>query len=145
MATKRATAVWSGNLTEGGGSVSVDSGLFTGAGVTWKARFDEGNPATSPEEMIAAAHAACYAMALSNELSSAGFTPEKVETSATIKFGPKPEGGVKIHSSALTVQATVPGISANQFNELAEGAKVGCPVSASMAGNVEITLDAKLV
>ena len=76
---------------------------------------------------------------------NAGFTPEKLETSSTIKFGPKPEGGVKIHSSAITVQATVPGISANQFAEIANGAKVGCPVSAALAGNVEITLDAKLV
>jgi len=145
MGTKRATAVWEGNLFEGSGTVSADSGVFTDVNVTWQARFDEGDPRTSPEELIAAAHAACFAMALSNELSGAGFTPEKLETSSTIKFGPKPEGGVKIHSSAITVQATVPGISANQFAEIANGAKVGCPVSAALAGNVEITLDAKLV
>jgi osmotically inducible protein OsmC len=144
MATKRATATWSGNLTEGSGTVSADSGIFSDVGLTWKARFDEGNPATSPEELIAAAHAACFSMALSNELSSAGFTPDKVETSSTIKFGPKEGGGVKIHSSAITVTATVPGISADQFATIAEGAKTGCPVSAALAGNVDITLEAKL-
>lgn len=145
MATKRATAVWNGNLTEGSGTVSADSGVLTDVGVTWKARFDEGDPRTSPEELIAAAHAACFAMALSNELNSAGFTAERLATSSTIKFGPKPEGGVKIHSSAITVQATVPGISAAQFEQIAQGAKSGCPVSAALAGNVEITLDATLV
>lgn len=145
MATKKATASWAGDLMEGSGTVSAESGLFSDVGLTWKARFDEGNPATSPEELIAAAHAACYAMALSNALATAGFTPEKVDTSSTIKFGPQEGGGVKIHSSAITVQASVPGISANQFNEIADGAKTGCPVSAALAGNVEITLDAQLI
>lgn len=145
MGTKKATASWAGDLMAGSGTVSADSGIFSDVGLTWKARFDEGNPATSPEELIAAAHAACFAMALSNALAEAGFTPEKVDTSSTIKFGPKEGGGVKIHSSAITVQASVPGISANQFNEIADGAKTGCPVSAALAGNVEITLDAKLI
>ena len=145
MGSKRATATWTGNLTEGSGSVSADSGIFSDVGLTWSARLDEGNPATSPEELIAAAHAACFSMALSNDLSTAGFTPEKLETSSTIKFGPKKEGGgVKIHSSAITVSATVPGISADQFAKIADGAKTGCPVSAALAGNVEITLEAKL-
>ncbi len=145
MATKRATATWTGNLFEGSGVVSTDSGVLKDQAMTWKARAEEGEASTSPEELIAAAHATCFAMALSNELNSAGFAPERLDTSSTITFGPKDGGGVKIHSSAITVQASVPGISANQFNEIADGAKSGCPVSAALAGNVEITLDAKLI
>jgi osmotically inducible protein OsmC len=143
-ATKRATAIWSGNLFEGSGTVSTDSGVLKDQEMTWKARADEGNPKSSPEELIAAAHATCYAMALSNELSSAGFTPDRLEVTSVVTFGPKPEGGVKIHSSALTLTGKVPGISADQFNEIANAAKTGCPVSAALAGNVEITLSASL-
>ena len=143
-ATKRATAIWSGNLFEGSGTVSTDSGVLKDQEMTWKARADEGNPKSSPEELIAAAHATCYAMALSNELSSAGFTPDRLEVTSVVTFGPKPEGGVKIHSSALTLTGKVPGISADQFNEIANAAKSGCPVSAALAGNVEITLSASL-
>ncbi len=143
-ATKRATATWSGNLTEGSGTVSTDSGVLKNQEMTWKARADEGNPKSSPEELIAAAHATCFAMAFANELSSAGFTPDKLDVSSTVTFGPKEGGGVKVHSSALTVNGTVPGISADQFQQIAEGAKTGCPVSAALAGNVEITLSAAL-
>jgi osmotically inducible protein OsmC len=143
-ATKRATAIWSGSLFEGSGTVSTDSGVLKDQEMTWKARADEGNPKSSPEELIAAAHATCYAMALSNELSSAGFTPDRLEVTSVVTFGPKPEGGVKIHSSALTLTGKVPGISADQFNEIANAAKTGCPVSAALAGNVEITLSASL-
>jgi osmotically inducible protein OsmC len=143
-ATKRATATWSGNLTEGSGTVSTDSGVLKDQEMTWKARADEGNPKSSPEELIAAAHATCYAMAFSNELSSAGFVPDRLDVSSTVSFGPKQGGGVKVHSSALTVEGKVPGISAEQFQQIAEGAKTGCPVSAALAGNVEITLEAKL-
>jgi osmotically inducible protein OsmC len=143
-ATKRATAIWSGNLFEGSGTVSTDSGVLKDQEMTWKARADEGNPKSSPEELIAAAHATCYAMALSNELSSAGFTPDRLEVTSVVTFGPKPEGGVKILSSALTLTGKVPSISADQFNEIANAAKTGCPVSAALAGNVEITLSASL-
>jgi osmotically inducible protein OsmC len=83
-------------------------------------------------------------MALSNELSSAGFTPDRLEVTSVVTFGPKPEGGVKIHSSALTLTGKVPSISADQFNEIANAAKTGCPVSAALAGNGEITLSASL-
>lgn len=143
-ATKRATAVWTGNLFEGSGTVSTDSGVLKDQEMTWKARADEGNPQTSPEELIAAAHATCFSMALSNELSQAGFTPERLDVSSTVSFGPKEGGGVKVHASALTVDARVPGISEEQFQQIADGAKMGCPVSAALAGNVEITLEAKL-
>jgi lipoyl-dependent peroxiredoxin len=143
-ATKRATATWSGNLFEGSGTVSTDSGVLKDQEMTWKARADEGNPKTSPEDLIAAAHATCFSMAFANELSQAGFTPEKLDVTSTVAFGPKQGGGVKIHSSALTVNGTVPGISSEQFQEIANGAKSGCPVSAALMGNVEITLEAKL-
>lgn len=143
-ATKRASATWSGNLTGGTGTVTTDSGVLKNQEMTWKARFDEGNPKSSPEELIAAAHATCYAMALSNELFGAGFTAERLDVTSEVTFGPKPEGGVKIFSSALTLTASVPGISADKFNEIANAAKAGCPVSAMMAGNVDITLSATL-
>jgi osmotically inducible protein OsmC len=144
VAKKTATAVWQGSLTEGSGVVSSKSGVLNETPMTWKARSGENEAATSPEELIAAAHATCYAMALSNELSSAGFTPDKLDVTSVVTFGPKPEGGVKIHSSALTLTGAVPGISADRFNEIANAAKTGCPVSAALAGNVEITLSATL-
>jgi osmotically inducible protein OsmC len=94
--------------------------------------------------LIAAAHATCYSMALSFELQNAGFTAEKLEVTSIVTFGPKPGGGMKIESSALTLVGTVPGISAEQFDQFAQGAKTGCPVSGALAGNVEITLNASL-
>lgn len=144
MAKKTATAVWQGTLTEGTGTVSSASGVLNNTAMTWKARSGDDGKATSPEELIAAAHATCYAMALSNELHSAGFTAEKLDVTSVVTFGPKPEGGVKIFSSELTLAGTVPGISADQFDQIANAAKTGCPVSAALAGNVEITLNASL-
>ncbi|CAN5685512.1 OsmC family protein [soil metagenome] len=145
MAEKRATAVWTGNLTEGSGVVSSESGVLVNQALTWKVRTGASEGKTSPEELIAAAHASCFSMAFTYELQNAGFTAEKLEVTSVVTFGPKPEGGMKIHSSALTLVGTVPGISAEQFAEIAAGAKVGCPVSAALTGNVEITLDATLV
>src|SRR5581483_12417542 len=98
-------------------------------------RAEDPNGKTSPEELIAAAHAACFAMALSHELAEAGHTAERLETSATVTFRP----GEGIKSSALTVRATVPGVSAEEFDGAAQAAKVGCPVSQALAG-VEISL-----
>jgi osmotically inducible protein OsmC len=144
MAEKRATAVWTGNLTEGSGVVSSESGVLVNQELTWKVRTGASEGKTSPEELIAAAHASCFSMAFSYELQNAGFTAEKLEVTSVVTFGPKPEGGMKIQSSALTLVGTVPGIGAEQFAEIANGAKVGCPVSGALAGNVEITLDATL-
>jgi lipoyl-dependent peroxiredoxin len=138
MATERkAEVVWHGNLTHGDGTiVSATSGALPQLPVSWASRSEEPNGKTSPEELIAAAHAACFAMALSHGLAEAGFTAETLSTSSTVTFEP----GVGITTAHLTVRGTVPGMSADDFRAAAEGAKAGCPVSQALAG-VEITLD----
>jgi osmotically inducible protein OsmC len=142
MATQRkAEVVWQGNLLDGSGTiVSATSGALPQLPVSWASRAEEPDGKTSPEELIAAAHAACYSMALSSELAQAGYTAERLETSATVTFQP----GEGIKSSELTVRGSVPGISVESFLEAAEAAKNGCPVSQALAGNVEISFDAQL-
>jgi lipoyl-dependent peroxiredoxin len=143
MATdRRADVTWNGSLLEGSGKVdSSTSGVLGGETVSWKARStDESGGSTSPEELIAAAHAACFSMALSAGLSKAGTPPDQLKTSATVTFQPG-EGITKI---ALAVEGTVPGIDAAAFQEAAEGAKANCPVSKALAGVPEITLEARL-
>ncbi len=144
MATDRiATTVWTGDLMSGSGEVSLDSsGAAPALAVSWPSRAEEANGKTSPEELIAAAHATCYSMAFSNMLAQAGTPPERVETTATVTFSL--DGGAHISKVALKVRATIPGIEQAQFEELAAKAKDGCPVSKLMAGNVELTLDAAL-
>ena len=120
---------------------AAPSGAFGPLQVTWSARAEEDHGGmTSPEELIAAAHAACFAMAFSNILAKAGHAPERLDTSATLTFVP----GEGITKSALTVVGVVPGIDEQQFAEAAEQAKDGCPVSGALKGNVELTLDARL-
>jgi osmotically inducible protein OsmC len=140
MATQRkAEVVWHGNLTHGDGTiVSATSGALPQLPVSWAARSEEPGGKTSPEELIAAAHAACFAMALSHGLAEAGHTADKLETSSTVTFEP----GVGITTDHLTVRGTVPGMTAAEFQAAAEEAKAGCPVSQALAG-VEITLDAQ--
>lgn len=140
MATTRsASTVWSGDLPSGSGQVSLDtSGLGT-YDVTWKARAEESGGKTSPEELIAAAHSACFSMAFSHALSQEGKAPERVQTKADVGFTPG-EGITGIH---LTLNATVPGISEEDFQRIADGAKTGCPVSAALSGT-SITLEATL-
>ena len=143
MATdRRAEVVWKGSLMEGGGTVvSTTSGALGEQAVSWPARSeDETGGKTSPEELIAAAHAACFSMALSAGLARAGTPPDELRTSATVTFQPG-EGIVKI---ALTVEGSVPGVDADAFREAAEGAKANCPVSKALASVPEITLDARL-
>jgi osmotically inducible protein OsmC len=140
MATTRtANAHWEGSLLQGSGTVSLDSSGLGSYPVSWPARAEEPNGKTSPEELIAAAHATCYSMALSHALAGAGTPPETVDTKADVTFQPG-EGITGIH---LTVRATVPGLDAAGFAEAAEGAKVGCAVSKALAGT-KITLDAEL-
>jgi osmotically inducible protein OsmC len=140
MPDRRAEVTWHGSLTEGHGHVeSVTSGILTGQDLTWKARAGEGEGA-SPEDLVAAAHASCFSMALSSALSKAGNPPDELRTSATVTFRPG-EGITKI---ALTVEGSVPGIDESGFREAAEGAKANCPVSKALAGVPEITLDARL-
>jgi osmotically inducible protein OsmC len=143
MATeRRADVTWNGSLIDGSGTIrSTTSGAFGDLAVSWAARAeDETGGKTSPEELIAAAHAACFSMALSNVLAKAGHAPDELDTSATVTFEPG-EGITKI---ALTVQGVVPGIDEGAFVEAAEDAKENCPVSKALASVPEITLDARL-
>lgn len=141
MAAKRtATAVWENDLVHGHGTVKGTSGAFGEMAVSWAARTEAPGGKTSPEELLAAAHAACFSMALSAGLAKAGTPPEELETSATVTFQPG-EGITKI---ALTVEGHVPGLDAAAFAEAAQGAKENCPVSKALAAVPEITLDARL-
>jgi lipoyl-dependent peroxiredoxin len=137
-ADRTASATWHGNLTEGSGKIhSFGSGALGELPVTWAARSQESNGQTSPEELIAAAHAACFAMSVGNMLFKEGFTAEQIDTSAIVTFVP----GTGITTSKLTLRGRVPGATAEQFLSVAENAKANCPVSKALAG-VEITLDA---
>src|SRR5579885_2740853 len=142
MATdRRAEVTWQGSLMEGSGTIrSTTSGKIGEQQVSWPNRAEDSPSATSPEELIAAAHAACFSMALSHGLAQGGNAPEELDTSATVTFQPG-EGITKI---ALTVEGRVPGIDENAFREAAEGAKANCPVSKALSGVPEITLDARL-
>jgi osmotically inducible protein OsmC len=142
MATDRkADVIWQGDLMNGSGTIeSVTSGAFGPLDVSWPSRAEEPNGKTSPEELIAAAWAACFSMALSHGLAQAGHPADKLETSATVTFQP----GEGITKGALTVKATVPGIDAGAFDQAAEGAKQNCPVSKALAGIPEVSLDASL-
>ena len=142
MATERSAEVtWNGSLMDGSGRIdSVGSRAFGPLDVTWASRAEEPAGRTSPEELIAAAHAACFSMALSHALAEAGTPPEELKTGAAVAFQPG-EGITKI---ALTVRGTVPGIDEDAFREAAEGAKDGCPVSQAVTGVPEITVEATL-
>ena len=142
MATRNGSAVWKGNLKEGEGEVTVGDGVFSGA-YSFSSRFEEGE-GTNPEELIAAAHAACFSMAFSNILAEAGHTPDSVSTTAKVQLRPL-DGKPTIASIELDVEGAVPGIDAAAFQEHAEAAKAGCPVSRALAGVPEITLNARLV
>jgi len=144
MATdRRADVVWKGSLAEGSGTiVKTTSGAIGEQPVSWAARAEDATAGrTSPEELIAAAHASCFSMALSSGLAKAGTPPERLQTSATVTFQPG-EGITKI---ALTVEGTVPGIDAAAFAEAAQAAKKNCPVSKALASVPEITLEAQLL
>ena len=139
-ATRTANAHWEGTLFEGSGRVSLDSSGLGAFDVSWPARTDEAaNGRTSPEELIAAAHSACYNMALSNVLATAGTPPQALDTRADVTFEP----GKGITGSHLTVRASIEGIDADEFAKHAEDAKANCPVSQALAGTT-ITLDASL-
>jgi osmotically inducible protein OsmC len=142
MATERkATVTWRGDLLSGSGQIDeVSSGAISGLAVTWKSRSEEPGGLTSPEELIAAAHATCFSMALSSGLARDDHAPEQLDTSATVTFQP-PEGITKI---ALAVEGRVPGIDQEQFQRAAEQAKESCPVSKALAAVPEITLEAHL-
>jgi osmotically inducible protein OsmC len=144
MAESRASAVWEGNLVEGHGRVSAASGVFADLDLTWAARTNRPDPKTSPEELIAAAHAACYAMALSHTLAEAGHAPERVSVTAVCHFTPIEGGGFSVSKMEVDVHGRVPGVDAEAFQQLAEDGERGCPVSNALRGNVEIVLRATL-
>jgi lipoyl-dependent peroxiredoxin len=137
---RKASAVWKGGLKDGRGSVSSTSGVLSNTPYSFTTRF-ENTPGTNPEELIAAAHAACFSMALSAQLGGANLTPESINTSATLTME-KLEAGWTITAVHLDVVAKVPGASAEAFNTAAQNAKAGCPVSKVL--NATITMDAKL-
>ncbi len=139
---RTANAKWNGSLKEGDGRLDMQSGAFAAQPYTFKGRFvdESGRSGTNPEELIAAAHAGCFSMALSNVLAKAGTTAERLNTSATVTFSTS--GGAHIAGIALTVEGTVPGVSAEDFEKAANTAKENCPVSKAL--NVPITLEATL-
>jgi osmotically inducible protein OsmC len=139
---RTANVSWRGDLMSGSGRIeSVGSGALSGLDVTWASRSEaDASGRTSPEELIAAAHAACFSMALSHGLAQAGTPPERLQVSATSTFVP----GTGITAMRLELTGQVPGLDEDGFRKAAEGAKENCPVSKALAGNVEITLDARL-
>ena len=141
-AERRAEVTWQGDLMSGSGTIdSVGSGAVSGLDVTWASRAEERTQGkTSPEELIAAAHASCFSMALSHGLAQQGQAPEQLQVSARSTFVP----GTGITEMALDVTGRVPGLDADGFRQAAEQAKENCPVSKALAGNVEIRLDARL-
>ncbi|MGH2475478.1 MAG: OsmC family peroxiredoxin [Candidatus Limnocylindrales bacterium] len=143
-AIRRAEVSWSGDLSTGTGTVSATSShAFTDLPVSWAARTEEPGGKTSPEELVAAAHASCFAMAFSGGLGRAGTPPERLAVSADVTFD-KVEAGWRVVSSHLTVRGVVPGISEADFVEAAEAARDGCPISQALTGNVALSVDAAL-
>ena len=143
-ARRQANVTWEGDLMSGSGVVSAaTSGAFSDLPVTWGSRTESADGRTSPEELVASAHASCFAMALSHGLAEGGNPPEKLQVSATVTFD-QVEGGFKVVSSELTVRGKVPGLDQAGFREAAEGAKDGCPISGALKGNVELSIEATL-
>jgi lipoyl-dependent peroxiredoxin len=142
MATRNGSAEWRGDLKGGGGDLTVGDGVFSGA-YSFSSRFEEGD-GTNPEELIAAAHAACFSMALANVMAEHGHPAESVRTVAKVHLGPT-DAGPTIRRIELETEGRVPGIDQDHFAEHAEQAKTGCPVSRALAAVEEITLRASLV
>jgi osmotically inducible protein OsmC len=143
-AVRRAEVEWSGDLASGSGTVSVvSSNAFHDLPVSWAARTEAPGGKTSPEELVAAAHASCFAMAFSADLGRAGTPPDRLDVSADVTFD-KVEAGWRVVSSHLTVRGVVPGISAADFAAAADKAKDGCPISQALKGNVALSVDATL-
>ncbi len=137
--TRKASTIWTGGLADGRGEVTLQSSGLGSYDVSWAARSEEPDGKTSPEELIAAAHSACFSMALSNALGKAGTRPQQLQTSAEVDFQP----GKGITQIRLSVRGQVDGVDADEFASIAEDAKKNCPVSQALTG-VDITLDAAL-
>ena len=143
VAERSADVQWTGSLREGSGTLSSGSGALHDLSVTWASRAEQPGGKTSPEELLASAHAACYAMALTNTLAQAGSPSDDVHVTALCTLD-RTDAGLKISSMTLSVRGHVPGITAEQFTDLAKKAEQGCPVSNAFRNNMEITVDAQL-
>ena len=145
MAQIRSAAVsWKGDLSSGAGTLTAaTSGAFKNLPVTWASRTEAADGRTSPEELLASAHASCYSMAFSSELTKAGFKPDSLEVTSEITFD-RVDGKWTVISSKLTVRGKVPGIDKAKFAQIAAGAKDGCPISRALAGNVALSVEATL-
>ena len=141
---RTAEAVWNGDLRSGNGRIASSSGVLKDTPYSFATRFEDA-PGTNPEELIAAAHAACYSMAFAHTLSSKGYQPERIETRAICSLSPQKEGGFKITKMRLEARGQVPGIDEATFRQIAQEAERGCPVSNALRGGVAIELDATLV
>lgn len=141
MSKRKARAVWNGSISEGDGNLSVESGAFEGQKYSFASRFEDGT-GTNPEELIGAAEAGCFSMALSLMLGEAGYTPDSIETTATVEIR-KQGHDISIPGIQLECTAKIPGISEEEFKEVAENARANCPVSKALSGT-NITLEAKL-
>jgi osmotically inducible protein OsmC len=141
---RTANTTWSGDLANGSGMITyVTSGVFTRLPITWAARTSEHQGKTSPEELLAAAHASCFSMALSSRLGKNGTPAKKLDVRAEVTFD-NASGGWKVAKSSLTVRGEVPGIDLETFRRLAEDAKENCPISQALKGNVELSVEASL-
>lgn len=145
MTDRRASTVWEGSLTQGKGEIHLlDSGVLKGAGVTWASRMEAPKDMTSPEELLAAAEAECYAMVLTNMLTQGGHTPNRLEVTATCTVEKQGEG-LKITTMRLDVQGDVSGVDQETFSRMAEEADQACPVSNAIRGNVQTSVTARVV
>lgn len=142
---RQATAIWKGALKDGAGTLDTQSGALKGLPYNFKARFEDasGTAGTNPEELLAAAHAGCFAMQLSHFLAENGTPAAKLDAKATVSINPAAGGGFEITKSAITLVGDVPGIDGATFSKLAEQAKASCPLSKAL-GAIQVTLDAKL-
>jgi osmotically inducible protein OsmC len=136
----KATATWQGGLEDGRGEVTTASGTLSSVEISWPRRVERTDDSTSPEELLAAAHAACYCMGLSHELGQAGYEPERLEAKAAVAFVP----GEGVKSSSITITARVDGVDQADFEDFAGRAMQGCPISGAIKGNVDLNVDATL-
>jgi osmotically inducible protein OsmC len=143
-ADRRAEVNWEGALADGSGILELVSSEAASLPVTWASRVESPDGRTSPEELVAAAHASCYAMAFSGTLGRNGTPPERLHVTAVVSLNPKEGGGFQVTDSALEVTGLVPGVDQAAFQELADTAEKGCPISNALRGNVTITVSATL-
>ncbi|WP_217915554.1 OsmC family peroxiredoxin [Miltoncostaea marina] len=144
-ADRRAEATWEGDLLKGSGKLDfISSGAASSLDITWASRVETADGRTSPEELLAAAHASCYAMAFSNILAKGGTPAERLHVTAVVSVNPKEGGGIQVTDSKLTVRGTVPGIDDAAFKDAAAKGEAGCPISNAIRGSVAISLDASL-